>query len=138
MQARLFNKLGIEVTANVRHYLESKGMNRQKRVYKSRTKEHKKLVKKKYYDDLRKAEAHAHTSRAKRDGTYKPGQIMDGEGDPDDPLNPPPKKKKRTTSDAVCKHCGLRADMSVKPAKPACFTLRPSPWQWSPLSLQKT
>jgi hypothetical protein len=104
---RLFKDMGIAVSPNVQHYLRTKGNNRQKRIDKSKTKEQKKLVKNKYFTDLKKEEAAASQARKKRDGTYKSGQNMQGEGDDDDTAKPAAQKKARTSLLAVCPHCGL-------------------------------
>jgi hypothetical protein len=106
---RLYNKLGIELTANVKHYLFMKGRNRNKRLNKAKTKEQKRLVKKRHFLDLKKNEALAKHERTKRDGTYKSGQNMDLEGD-DDETAPPRKKKSRNA--AICPSCGLKGHMT--------------------------
>jgi hypothetical protein len=109
---RLFKELGIEVTPNVIHYLEMKGDNRNRRLAKAKTREQKKMVKKKYFLDLQQHEQVAQQERKKREGTYKSGQNMDGEDGVDVAQAGPPKKKSK--KDMECRSCGLKGHMTSR------------------------
>jgi hypothetical protein len=105
---RLFKELGIEVTPSGTHYLKMKGDNRNRWLAKTKTKEQKKMVKKKYFLDLQRHEQVAQQQRKKREGTYKSGQNMDGEDGVDVAQAGPPKKKSKMDGDMECCLCGLK------------------------------
>jgi hypothetical protein len=95
------------VTPNVLHYLQVKGNSRNKRLDKAKTREQKRLKKKKHFLNLKRDEAIAKHERTKRDGNYRTGQNMDGEGDDD---TAPPKKKSH--KETVFPACGLIGHMT--------------------------
>jgi hypothetical protein len=112
---RLFIKMGIHMTPNVVHYLHDvKERSRHKRLEKLKTKELKKerlqsrITKQKEYEVIAKNE------RKKRDGTYKSGQNVMGNGDDEEEQlqAQPPKKKSR--KDLVCSSCGQRGHATTK------------------------
>ena len=81
---RLFQKMGIQLTADVLHYLKVKSHSRQRRLDKTKTREYKKKRKADEFERLKKETIEATTARQKRDGTYKPGIGMTGGYDDDE------------------------------------------------------
>lgn len=69
----LFEKLGIEMTPDIQHYLQVKATNQNNRIEKTKTKEFKKKRKAGEYSTLKIEVEEAKKSCAKRDGTYQPG-----------------------------------------------------------------
>jgi hypothetical protein len=98
---RLFVRLGINMTPNVRHYLQVKDKSRYARLAKNKTKEQKKARLSSRYDKQREDEATAKKERSKREGTYKTGQNVLNDGEEQQPA----KKKARTRKDLICESC---------------------------------
>jgi hypothetical protein len=102
---RLFKALGIRVMPNVLHYLDMKDNNQKKRLLKIKTKEAKREKQKAKFERLKETEVVAKRERAKREGSYRPGQNMrDGEEE-EQHLIPPAAKRSR--KDAKCNSCGV-------------------------------
>jgi hypothetical protein len=130
---RIYHKLGINMDANVLHYLQVKEKNRKKRLAKVRTREAKvnKNKKKtaKLAIDTKKAKVEYH----RREGTYRKGMNLD------DPYNevlgapvedvvdddaaalleeaarkPPAKKRRKTSLGEVCEYCGLKGHLTKR------------------------
>jgi hypothetical protein len=103
---RLFKRLGIHLTRNVKHWLEMKDQTRSSRLARIKTKEMKKDRIKRKHEDLLKDEATAKHKRAKREGAavYKSGINMQDEEVDDRPT--PAQKKSRTQ--VTCPHCRLK------------------------------
>ena len=114
----LFKKLGIEMRADVLHYLTVVGRNRRKRLEKTKTTAFKKKRKAQEYERLKKETAEATKAREMRDGVYKPGigmtggyDLQDDEGgsDDSDAQKKPAAKKKRVSKSKAKKgscRCG--------------------------------
>lgn len=93
---RLLERLGIEVTPGIRHYLKTKSTNRDKRIAKTKTVAFKKKRKASEYNRAKKEMAEAKKARAKRESSgsvYEPGIGMMG-GYVVDDARPAAKKKK--------------------------------------------
>ena len=75
---RLFDKMGIQMTPDVHHYLRVVGNNRKKRLDKTKTKAYKNKRKAHEFERLKKETVEATIARDKRDGTYKSGIGMTG------------------------------------------------------------
>jgi hypothetical protein len=104
---RLFGRLGIIMTSNVMHFLSVKARNRTKRIDKSKTSDKKKTRKEAYFETLKANEAVAARAKAKRDGTYKPGQNMNDDSS-DDSTRRPTQRQTNRKGPAVCPHCGKK------------------------------
>jgi hypothetical protein len=72
---RLFIKLGITMTNNVKYFLETKERSRAKRLAKAKTKEQKVTRLKRKHEQLVSDTAIARKERSKRDGTYQSGAV---------------------------------------------------------------
>ena len=120
---RLFGKMGITVTEDVRHYLRIKGDNRQKRIDKTKTRDFKLKRKSAEFEKIKLESKEAASSRAKREGVYQPGIGMTGgydqadlAGDNEDGAKKPAakpstnrkktKKKKKNPEGRLCNACG--------------------------------
>jgi hypothetical protein len=116
---RLFKLLGIQMTSNVRHFLQVKEKTRAKRLHKIKTKQHKMLRMQQKHEQLRLDEVIAKKERAKREGTYKSGMNMDAGGvdgyTEQDLLQQQARKKRRTdNSNSICRHCGLQGHSTTR------------------------
>jgi hypothetical protein len=120
---RLFKLLGIQMTANVLHFLEVKEKTRTKRLDKIKTKEHKKLRMANKFEQLRQDEIIAKRERSKRDGTYKSGLNMDEGGvdgyTEEDLLQQHARKRNRAANNknATCQHCGKKGHTTTRSSK---------------------
>ena len=109
----LFKVLGIQMTPNVLHYLDVKDSNRNKRLFKIKTKEEKRNKQQVKFAKLAEWEAIAKKERSKRDGSYKPGQNMmhqqeaEVEEEEQGTTNKKPPVVKRSCKDVVCGACGI-------------------------------
>jgi hypothetical protein len=114
---RLFRKLGIVMTPNVRHFLSVKEKKRNKRIQKVKSTEAKKLRKLSHFDKLKAEESAAIVARAKRDGTYRKGQNMDDDV-LDEGMQPPlPTGTRARRVTPVCPHCGKKGHTTTRSKK---------------------
>ena len=74
----LFDRMGIHMHTDVRHYLKMKCGNRTRRLEKTKTKEFKIKRRKEETDKIKKESSEAHVARAKREGVYQSGIGLDG------------------------------------------------------------
>ena len=107
----LFDKMGIEASDDVLHFLRVKGANRQKRLDKTKTREYKKKRKAGELEKIKKESSEATVARAKRDGVYKSGIGMTGGYDEEleeDDTNKKPAAKAtaKATGKKPCTACG--------------------------------
>ena len=108
---RLFNQLGIAMTADIRHFLETKDRNRSARLAKAKTVEWKRKRIQRKMETLREETIIASRQRAKRDGTYKSGRNMApgaSAGFTEEELQETTRQRKKKASDAVCKFCNRK------------------------------
>jgi hypothetical protein len=106
---RLFKELGIQVTPPIRHFLEMKQKNRQKRIQKRKQTATKKARKQLKFTKLKEEEAKAIRARHKRDGTYKSGgNLQDGGFE---------NTKKPAKGPIVCPHCGHKGHKTTRSKK---------------------
>jgi hypothetical protein len=97
---RLFKAIGVQVTLPIRHFLELKENNQNKRLAKRKLVATKRDRKASKFQKLKEEEAKAARARAKRDGTYKSGGNMDEGG-----FFAAPKKQ---SGPIICPFCGLK------------------------------
>ena len=106
----LFQRMGITMHDDVRHYLQVKSSNRQKRLDKTKSKAYKLKRKRGEMEKIKKEAAEATVARAKRDGVYESGIGLTGgyiEVDDDDDGNKKPAAKvARDSSKPPCAACG--------------------------------
>jgi hypothetical protein len=110
---RLYRKLGIPITDNVRHYLQTKEDKRSKRLAKLKTKEAKKHKNKRKHDKLHENTAIAKKELHQRCGSYQKGMNLDdpyGEGS----MKPPAKKKKGSR---YCEWCAGKDHLTKRSQK---------------------
>jgi hypothetical protein len=125
---RLFIKLGIAMTNNVKHFLRSRETTRARRLEKAKTKEQKKERLKRKYAQLVSDTAIAKKERSKRDGTYKAGQNMQSDtGYADEDVggnnNESNKRPKRATP--TCRSCGNKGHATSRSKK--CLNYNKAP-----------
>jgi hypothetical protein len=117
---RIFDKMGIEITPNVEHYLLKRESHRMNKLAKKRTAEAKKQKNKRKYDKLKEHTLKAKSEFHKRHGTYRKGMNMDdpyGEllnGREDADGRKPAVKRTKTTG--FCEYCG-KSDHLTKRSK---------------------
>jgi hypothetical protein len=125
----LFEKLGIEPTANVRHYLEMKERHRFSWLATIRTREAKLKKSEKKYVRLATEEQKAIKEFQKGEGTYKlnmniddpfgellrSGVLEEGEGDVG--KKPPGTKKRKAASTQFCQYCGKKGHATSRSQK---------------------
>ena len=129
---KLFRKLGITMTGNVKHYLRIKEMSRMKKHAKVRTSTAKKEKNKRKYEKLKEHTMIAKIEFHKRQGTYQKGMNIDdpygelltrngkedggddGEGDGD---KKPPAAKRNKKNPAFCEYCGAKDHLTKRSKK---------------------
>jgi hypothetical protein len=130
---RLFIKLGIEIDANVEHYLKVKEGNRMKRLAKVRTREGKKNRNKSKHEKLKADTVMAKTEHHKREGTYRKGmniddpygELLQGRDEEEvavdvlsgllqEATQKPRAKKRKTPSGDVCEYCGKKGHLTKR------------------------
>jgi len=117
---RVFDSFGINMTTNVRHYLELTSVRRAKRIARTKTAEGKKKRARKFHDKLIEHTLIAKKERKKRAATHKSGIGMDGgynssdDSSEDDANNRKPKARAASKNGAdtdardmtkFCKRC---------------------------------
>lgn len=104
----LLQKMGINVSDDVHHFLKVKATNRQKRLDKTKTRDYKNKRKADEFEKIKKESSEATTARAKRDGVYEPGIGMAGGYVEDDDAKPPAAVTNTTNdvSKRACRSCG--------------------------------
>jgi hypothetical protein len=121
---RLFLKLGILMTPNVAHFLQTKDKTRFARIEKIKTKEHKKARLQGRFTKQKEDEVIAKRERSKRDGTYKSGQHVLQDGD-EEQQQQPPRKKAKNKNDLKCKSCGMIGHATTRSSKCINHIARP-------------
>jgi hypothetical protein len=115
---RLFRKMGINMTENVKHYLQVKETSRMRKIEGGKTQLAKKNRNKAKYEKLKDATRLAKKEFLKREGAYRRGMNMDdpfsemlnGQELVDDERKPAAKKRKMS---GFCEYCG-RSDHLTK------------------------
>jgi hypothetical protein len=125
---KLFNKLGIDITDNVAHYLRVKENTRIKRLAKIRTADYKSAKYKSKRDNLAKDSRLAKIEFLRREGTYKKGMNVDdpygelpagsnnNEDDEPDARKPAARKTSSATK-LFCEYCGKKGHATTKHKK---------------------
>jgi hypothetical protein len=115
---RLFKTFGIDMTPNVRHFMQVKERKRLRRLLKIKERETKKLRMKRKFEQYANDVIIAKLERSKRDGSYAAGQHMKDidDDEEEDPDNPAPRKK-RSHGPVVCPHCGKKGHKTTKSSR---------------------
>ncbi|KAL3903121.1 MAG: hypothetical protein SGARI_005522, partial [Bacillariaceae sp.] len=100
----LFQRLGIEMTPDVHHYLSIQHGARERRLASIKTPKFKRKRKEKFYSKLKEEVSVAQKERDVREGTYQPGIGMDGGYTADDIATADSKKKAKKKS-RQCPYC---------------------------------
>jgi hypothetical protein len=111
---RRYKSLGIIMTPNVTHFLEMKEDKRSKRHQKVKLIESKKARRAVRFEKQRKDEATANKERAKRDGTYKPGQNLE---DVTEDNVQDKKPAAVSTANRICPHCKKKGHTTTRSKK---------------------
>jgi hypothetical protein len=111
--------MGITITPNVMHFLQVKEGARTRRSKKCKEAETKKKRNERKMEACRKDERQAHVDRAKKEGTYRKGMNMDGDGvdgytAEDLQQKQPARKKRKTNNNVVCMHCRLTGHTTTR------------------------
>ena len=108
---RLFKALGIQLTANVLHYLKTKDRQRSKRLTKLKTSSKKLARNKRKFDKLQKDTLIAKKERLARAGKYKKGMNVDVTVEEEATL-----RVRKLKEPTVCKHpfCGLKGHTTTR------------------------
>jgi hypothetical protein len=118
---QLFQKLGIQVTDNMRHYLTIKERHRFSRLAAIRTKEAKVSKNKRKYLKLASDEQRAVQEFQKREGTYRSnmniedpfGQLLQGKEEDGKPRS----AKRPNTAGEFCEYCGKKGHITSRSTK---------------------
>jgi hypothetical protein len=123
---RLYRKLGVTMTDNVKHYLTVKDVCRSKKLAKVKTNEAKKAKNQKKHLLLTEQTLLAKIERRKRCGTYRPGMNLDDSDEAsENDLDAAPAKKKRKAKakgpPTSCEFCGNKGHATTRAKKCTFF-----------------
>ena len=124
---RLFERLGIQLTQDVVHFLTINSRSRQARIDKCKTRESKRKRKEDEYKRLKKETDEAKRERQKREGIYKSGIGMTGGYDldalDDDQKKSAASRRKTKSVTGVCTKCGEPGHL--RPTNKLCKCYKP-------------